>query len=62
MTRTQRVHAMIRLLKQRPYSVGALADMFGVSTRAIQDDLRLIQGDPFWLCVDRETVVCVREV
>lgn len=62
MTRTQRVHAMIRLLKQQPYTVGALADLFQVSVKAIYADLRLIQEDPFWLCVDRETTVRVREV
>lgn len=61
MTRTQRVHAMIRMLRQHPYSVSALADIFGVCPRAIQADLRLIQQDPFWLTVQRETVVRVLE-
>ena len=61
LTRTKRVHAMIKMLRQCPYSVGALADAFGVSVKTIYADLRLIQQYPWHLCVDREITVRVRE-
>lgn len=61
LTRTQRVHALIRLLSRQAYTVEVLADIFGVSTRQINRDLVLIQADPFWCIVTRETMVRVSE-
>lgn len=53
MTRAIRLMQLIELLNNgRGYTTAELAARFQVSQRTIQDDLLLLQGEPFYLALE----------
>jgi predicted DNA-binding transcriptional regulator YafY len=67
MTATRATAKAIRLtkipdmLRDRPRTVNELAERFGVSERAIRDDLHVLQGEEFYLPIVCEVFWCLRK-
>ena len=56
-TKAVRLVDMMRRLKERPYTTQQLCELYGVSPRTVQRDLLTLEGEPFYVPLER--IYCV---